>query len=190
MRNVAALVVVVVSIGWALTATAQDVTSDPLARVRPGQAVWVTAFDGTEVQGRVVTVSTASLVVTDTAGERSIPMATVRTIEAPDSRGNGARNGALIGAASLGVYVGLLGYALRCESDCGPDYSATRDTVEGVLFGAGFGAGGGALLGLWIDGLVKGRQALYVAPASRSMTWEIRPLISGARRQVSMTVRW
>ena len=194
MRYAVVGVVAVVSILRPVMGAAQDAASvpstGPLARLHPGQAVWVTTSDGAELQGRLVTPSTASLVIAARSGEQSIPMAAIHTIETPDSRKNGVRNGALIGGASFGAYVGLLAYALRCESDCGSDYSAARDTVEAVLWGAGVGAGGGALLGLWIDGLIKGRQVVYSALAPQSSAWEIRPVISTTRRQVLATLRW
>ncbi|MCC7043812.1 MAG: hypothetical protein IT183_08115 [Acidobacteria bacterium] len=61
----------------------------------------------------------------------------------PDSLANGTRIGAIIGAAAMAGFVGVLSDAL-CEGDC--------DDIAGpVALGAGYGAGVGALIGALID---------------------------------------
>ena len=173
---------------------AQDTTvalpAGPAHRLHPGQTVWLTMSDGRELSGRVRSVSASVLEMTGPGGELSIPLGDVRTIEARDSMKNGARNGAIIGGASLGIYLGLISYSLKCERDCGADYSGTRDTIGAVVFGAAVGAGAGALAGLLGDRLVKGRQVVYAAPSTRSTVWEILPVVGKEGLRVSATLRW
>ena len=173
---------------------AQDTTSTlrtgPPPGVHPGQRIWVTTSDGREVSGSVRSVSASVLEITGPGGEQSIALLDVRTINAQDSLKNGARNGAIVGGVSLGVYLGLLSYSLRCERDCGPDYSATRDTIGAVAFGAGVGAGCGVLIGLLVDHLVKGRQVVYAAPPTKPIAWEMLPLVDKRELGTYVMVRW
>jgi hypothetical protein len=162
----------------------------PTPRVRPGQMIWVTTSDGRELSGSVRSVSASVLEMTGPGGELSIPLRDVRMIEAGDSMKNGVRNGAIIGGASLGIYFGLLSYGLRCERDCGADYSSTRDTIGAVAFGAGAGAGAGALVGLLVDHLRKGRQVVYAAAPTESTAWEILPVVAKGGLRVYATVSW
>jgi hypothetical protein len=61
----------------------------------------------------------------------------------PDSLVNGTRLGAIIGAAAMAGFVGVLS-DLLCEGEC--------DNIAGpVAIGAGYGAGAGALTGALID---------------------------------------
>jgi hypothetical protein len=160
----------------------------PTPRVRPGQAIWVTTFDGRELSGSVRSVSPSILEMTGPDGELSIALRDVRMIEAGDSLKNGVRNGAIIGGALLGIY--LPTYGPRCERDCGADYSSTRDTIGAVAFGTGVGAGAGALIGLLVDHLVKGRQVVYAAAPTASTDWEILPAVADEGLRVYLTVRW
>jgi hypothetical protein len=180
--------------GTARCLAAQDAPTAAVAgapqRVHPGEAVWVTTSGGSELNGIVLSVSVSSLEITGANGNVSMPLSDITRIETRDSLKNGARNGALIGAISLGIYVGALSHGLRCERDCGTDYSATRDTLEGVAFGIGVGAGGGALIGLFVDRLVKGRRLVYDVTQKRSRSWQIRPTIAKGQLEVSAVVRW
>ncbi len=175
-------------------AAAQDIPATLLApptpQVRPGQTIWVTTSDGRELSGSVLSVSASALEMTGPGGELSMPLSDVRTIEARDSLKNGARNGAMIGGVSLGIYLGLLSQGLKCERDCGADYSATRDTIGAVAFGIGVGAGAGALSGLLADHLVKGRRVVYAVASTKSTLWEIWPAIAKRGLRVHATVCW
>ena len=162
----------------------------PTPRIRPGQTIWVTTSDRRELTGSVRSVSASMLEITGPSGELSIPFRDVRMIQARDSSNDGACYGAIIGGASLGIYFGLLSSALRCERDCGTDYSSTRDTIGAVAFGAGVGAGTGALVGVLVDHLVKGRQVVYAASPTEPSAWEISPVVAKEGLRVFARMRW
>jgi hypothetical protein len=164
-------------------------SAGPTLRVRTGQTIWVRTFDGGEVSGRVLSLSTSSLKMTAPGGEWSVSLSDVQTIETQDSLKNGARNGAIVGGISLALYLGLLSQSLRCESQCGANYSPVRETTAAIAFGIGVGGGVGALAGLWVDHLVKGRQVVYAAP-TKSTSWEIWPAIVEKKMNVRVTMRW
>lgn len=175
-------------------AAAQDapvvLSARPMPHVRPGQTIWVTMSDGRELRGRVVSVSVSTLEMTGPGGGLTVTISDVGTIEIRDSLKNGARYGAIVGGASLGVFVGLLSEALKCERDCGANYSATRQTIAGVSWGIGVGAGAGGLVGLLVDHLVKGRQVVYAAAPPTSVSWTILPVIAEKGLSGHATVRW
>ena len=172
-----------------LAAQQQSTATGAPVNVRPGEAVWVTTSSG-ELSGKVVSVSVSTLDVSTANGRVPLPFRDISRIETRDSLKNGVRNGALIGAVSLGIYVGGLSYSLRCERDCGAGYSATRDAVEHVAFGVGAGAGGGALIGLLVDRLIKGRRVVYSAAPKASPSWQIWPTAGRGRLEINAAVHW
>ncbi len=155
-----------------------------------GQTVSVTMFDGNEMNGTVLSMAESILELDSATGKLSISLKDVRTIEAPDSLKNGARNGAIAGGLSCALFLGSIASGLKCESDCGPDYNGTRDVIGTAAFGGALGAGAGALVGLLVDHRISGRRVVYSAPSTQSTSWTIRPAIAEQEFRVSATLTW
>ena len=187
--SAALMLIVTVANGASQSPAGPDGPAPVPPRLHSGEAVWVTTSGGDELAGTVRSASLLTLELTTTGVERSIEWKDIVLVEVRDSAWNGTRNGALIGAAAGGTFAGLLFWGLRCKSDCGPGYSATRDAIEGIAVGAAMGAGGGALAGWLIDSLVRGRDIRYRRePQDRHAS--IVPAVSRTRSAIYLTVCW
>jgi hypothetical protein len=116
---------------------------------------------------------------------QSIPFAHVQRIETRDSILNGARNGAIFGAAGLGGFGAYLSHAL-CEISDG----CFRQDLVPILAMAGLGAGIGIAGGSAIDYLVKGRRVVYTAADGPSRSVRVSPMFRKRGIGVRFTIRW
>jgi uncharacterized membrane protein len=132
--------------------------------IRIGQIVWITNNAGREQKGRIIAVSGSEIELQVSSALVSYPMHDVQTVQVRDSVWNGTRTGAIAGGVAGGVFFGLLAYGLRCETNCGSEYSTTHDVLEGVLGMGAISAGIGALAGALIDRGIEGRRLVYSSP--------------------------
>lgn len=130
---------------------------------------------------------------TDSGLDWETPAGAVRTsfenlerVEAPDPIADGILRGTLIGAGVGATYGALLGVGLSCETDCGADYSRTKDVLTGVFWFGVAGAGLGAVLGAVLDASIHPRRLVYARPSSVTLM----PVIGIGRFGGAATVRW
>lgn len=158
---------------------AQDEVSPGLVRARDTRAtVYVRDRSGAESKGRLLELSSDSLVLLVNGDERRVALGDISRVEKRDS----LKNGFLIGAV-VGVAMGLLSAGI---SDCpGDDPGGSCPVARAALALIGppvYGA-----LGAGIDALIPGRTALYTAPAggtSRGTSGAPRPA------RVALRVTW
>jgi hypothetical protein len=144
---------------------------DTLSALRPGERVrvWSSTYQGI---GAYDGVRADTLLVVTAAGERQLPLDSVRRLErslGPPALGPAAGRGALVGGVTGGLaggaFVGLI-LVLFCESpSCDAD-----DWVRGMAVGAGVG---GAI------GAVGGGIAGFTYEAMRGERWERVPVRPG-----------
>jgi hypothetical protein len=129
----------------------QDFTALP-ELLRPGQAVIVTATDGTDRKGRIAELSPSSLVIL-TPDRQVYGQANVRRIRRTDSVWNGVLIGAAVGGAVAAIgYAGTRGHS---------------DAVYGWAYiGSWLAPAGGAVAGALIDRA--SNRTIYVAPPATS----------------------
>jgi hypothetical protein len=157
-----------------------------MAKVKPGQTVWVTRPNGTTIRGKVIAIAEAGLELKDGDRRTSLQLADVQRIETRDS----LRNGAIIGAIPTAILFGLgagTATAVGCFMDATD--SCNRDTKSATVMGAVVGAGIGALIGAGIDRAIPGRRVLYRRPAAAT-TVTIAPVVSARGAGVGMALRW
>ena len=133
--------------------------------VRRGEDVWITHGDGTEDHGTLVSSSAGVITVRAKSRIVSVPVASLRSVETPDSIASGMLWGAAVG---VGAGVFLRGYANK------------RALPASVLIGAGLGA--------VFDGLTPGRRIRYAA----SSPTEVRlvPAVSAGVAALGLRVAW
>ena len=157
-------------------ATAQDAASARTASAY-GKAVRITAIDGSEQTGRLVSLSDSDVVFRRHSNDISIPLGGVRSIEKVS---HSLRNGALIGLG-VGVVLGVT-----------PGYNAYRGDLGyelGTLVDGGVFAGIGAGIGLLV-GLAKASDnLLYLAPGSSSSI-TLTPRLSPRQQSLALALRW
>jgi hypothetical protein len=176
----------VVSIGLA-SALGRDVTRrhGQSARVgqatlRTGQRVWIVDENGRHVDGIVGDINAGTLEVWNDSGRSTLDPRHAQRIEIPDSIADGIRNGALIGAAGLGVFGGLLSTSI-CECDDG-----TAVLIAMAL--SGYGAATGALVGALSDSLHVGRRAILDRPTGATIS--LAPMVRGHGAGAMAEIRW
>ncbi|MEO6238708.1 MAG: hypothetical protein ABIQ52_17060 [Vicinamibacterales bacterium] len=137
----------------------------PGSRPHTGEDVIVTqSTSGQEIRGHIVELSATTLALLVNGQRVEVPIDRVLRI---DARHDSVKNGAAIGALSLG---GLS--ALGCF--------ATVGTTSGIcVTSTALNAGLGALAGAGIDALHKGRTTIYSKPSPVSVA--IAPVAKGAR---------
>jgi hypothetical protein len=140
-----------------------------------GKKVRLTAMDGTERKGRIVSLSSTEVILRFDDRNTTIPLRDVRRL---DKVAYGVRNGAIAGAAA-GYYVG---YGVG-ESD-----SPGGEVGQGILFSA-IGAGIGAGIGIVIDAAKADRNLIYLAP-NQSAPIVVAPMVSAKRAGVGLSLRW
>jgi hypothetical protein len=141
--------------------SSRDASSDR-GGVAPGK-VWVTTIDGAEHTGVLLSQSPSAVVVRVDSNDLTIPSASIRLIETPDSILSGILYGFAFGA--------LAGFG----------FDAHNDSL-GLLGFATAGAGFGALL----DGLVEGRR---LAKLPRR-TIDVAPVVSRDRVGAGLRMAW
>ncbi len=129
---------------------AQEPAKDLAAvRLAPDTSVDVVGVNGSEIRGRFVRSSAASLTVVGVDGrELTFPVELIRSVW---QRGDRLRNGAIIGGL-IGL-AGAIGGQSTC-SDCADDIAV------GIALGVPIWAGVGALIDRWHVG----RTLVYQAP--------------------------
>jgi hypothetical protein len=141
--------------------------------------VYVLDDTGVEASGRLLRLDPDSLVLLVGDTERRFDAARVRRIE---KRGDSLRNGARIGAI-VGAAMGLIAAGI---SDCpgnDPGGSCPGTRAAGVLLSTG----AYAAIGTGIDALVVGRTTLYEAPAASPRSARMPPR---GRAAFNMVLRW
>jgi uncharacterized protein YcfJ len=133
-----------------------------VARVKPGDEIFVTERQGRESSGHFTRLSSASMALLVNGVEREISRGDIGRIERPDSLWNGALIGGALGAL-LGTGAG---------ASCSPHCAAA---VTGTMLG--FGAAG-AVLGARIDGAAHHRSTVYGSPPSSPNALRPRPPVS------------
>ncbi len=160
-----------------------ELAASPIGRVSLGQTVWVTASDGREIKGEVVSRSLQGLTVRHAMGAVSVAMPEIRKIEITDGLGDGIAVGGVTGGITGGV-LGFLGGRAWCEggADC--------QVFSSLLIG-GLGAGIGTLAGAVVDSFRDTRRPLYDA-ASRAgkPTIVLSPIVSKDTAGVGGAIRW
>ena len=124
----------------------------------PDAVIWVTATDGREWQGRVVSASGPELRLAGRSGQVSVDWDEIGLVEAnvQDPIANGVWNGALTGGLSAAGFAGFI-VALVCSIE-GCDAS---DVTEFALLWSGVGAGVGAATGALVDRARPSRQVVH-----------------------------
>ena len=140
-------------------------------RVKPGREVWVTTNTGSLVHGKVAAISDSSVSIREQDREVTIRLDEVRLVEGKDS----LKNGLLIGGASGGLALGVLGAAAFSSYDLG----------AGFLVGAAIGAPVGGLLGLMVDSFIPGRQTLF-----GGSTTVVTPVLTPDKKAIDVAIRW
>ena len=135
-------------------AAAQSTVADVQDKPRPGEKVVVTTTDGSQVTGRLLSLTPASLAIASRDGQRTVPTGQVTRVVVKDS----IRNGLLIGTG-VGAGIGLAG-GLAMNAICSNEGGAC---IGGALLLTGIGAAAGAAIGGGIDGL-RHRTAFDVIP--------------------------
>jgi hypothetical protein len=142
----------------------------PASHRNAGEEVIVTqSTSGEEIRGRIVELSSTTLAMLVNGQRVEVPIDRVLRI---DGRNDSVKNGAAIGAATMG---GLAAFGCL---------AATGDTgfcVTGSVLYAGLGA----LAGAGVDALHKGRTTIYSKPSPVALS--IAPAAKGVRGQVRLT---
>jgi hypothetical protein len=144
---------------------------------RPGDTVTVADGSGTEVSGRITTMSPASLVVQVNGATREWKESEIVTIR--QRRGDSLANGAWWG---LGIGAGLIGIAIAVEGveDGDAGYAAGAVAVYGGL---------GAAVGVGIDALITRKYVIFERPAT-SARWHVAPIVSRQSQGARVTFRF
>jgi hypothetical protein len=145
--------------------------------VKPGDTIRVTSTNGAEVTGRLVDLSSASLVVAAGNGRREWQERDVASIR--QRRGDSLVNGALWGLA------GGAGYCVAAFLKA-PPYGEPVGVVAGALALCGaMGTG----IGVGIDALIRKDKVIY-EPVSRSTSLEVIPLVGTSRKGALLSIRF
>ena len=146
--------------------------------VKPGDKIGVVDVSGTEVEGRIGTLSRDALTLVTEAGPRVLGEGDVAQIR--QRRGDSLKNGAIIGAVAGTAYF-LTAAALLGDSD-GGEVIVGAAVAWGVVF-----AGMGAAAGAGIDALITRRHVIYQKPGGGSRV-SVSPLFRHGRRGVAVSV--
>jgi len=148
--------------------------------VKPGDTVTVTDSSSQISKGRIAELTNSSLRLVVGGVVRDIAATDVSEVKQrrSDSLGNGARNGAIAGAA-FGTLSAIL-------ADCNSDSCAgERVAVIGVttFFGVGIGVG--------VDALITRMHVVYRRPLGRtSVRFNIAPVIDKRQKGIALSVRF
>ena len=150
----------------------QDWTAGRAAAAE-GKTVRVTKSDGTRISGKLVSISSADVVVQRKGSDVTVPLAQVRRVE---KVGRAVWKGLHIG----GLAAFLFGFWVA-EDDYG-------EVKAGAQLGA-LGAAGGAYLGALIDRASRNRNLIYFAK-SRSASAVLLPLVRPRQVAVQFKLVW
>lgn len=163
----------VVILGGMATGCAQRAPVQSFAmvpeRIEPGQAVRVHATDGRALRGPVLEVTAESITLSGANAGAPIPAGSITRIE---QHGDPVWNGLAIGVGA-GTLVALL--AGRDEVPC-PDEDATNVCYDAKISSRLAGVAVGGAIGAAIDGLLRSRRPLYIAPGNGAMNLVIAPV--------------
>jgi len=149
----------------------------PKIAASSGKTVRVTDANGSQRSGRLVSLTESAVVIRSGGEDVSIPTANVRKVER-------TTHNVLYGLAIGGVAGFMYGWGIT-ESD---GSGSSREAAGGAIVGA-IGAAAGAGVGALIDRLRRGSHLVY-APAQRTKTVAVLPLVGPSRRGVAIAVRW
>jgi hypothetical protein len=159
-----------------------------LPALETDEVVWVTTSDGRVVQGRFSAWHDPVFEWNGPMGLVRMPLEDIRRIEARDPIRDGILRGALIGGGVGGAFGLLLGKGLSCKTNCGSDYSRTRDIIEAALAGALIGGGEGAGLGAILDAVIHRRRLVYVKASASPVAFT--SVVGPGRLGAAAVVRW
>jgi hypothetical protein len=163
-------------------AMAQQTSSFEQLRVlvEPGDTVVVIDADGKATQGKIESLSAASLRLASKGSVREFGQRDA--VEIRQRRGDSLKNGAIIGAVTGGG-LGTLGAVALCS------HGWCRGNGAEVAAAIVFCTGVGAAAGVGIDALFKPTQTIYRAPGQTAFNAvRVVPLLGGGRKGVA--VRW
>lgn len=143
--------------------------------VRPGDTLVVTDTRGNSIQGKVESLSAASLRLITRSGVREFAEKDVVEIQRRkgDPLGDGAKRGFVLGAVT--------GFVVALAVKGAKDEAPLAGAVGFGIYGAGIGVG--------IDALKKSNQTIYRAPgASNPARVHVAPLLSNDRKGVAMSL--
>lgn len=156
-------------------------TFDTLSqRIRPGQTVYISGAAPGETEGRLISVSDASVTLLVQGSKREFLKDDIRLVA---RRGDSLKNGALIGMAVVAAW-GLIG-ALITEDVESPGRLYGEAPPALAVYGIvlGMGAGVGAL----VDAAVKGKTVVY---RDTQRTISAQPMVLPGRLGLRVAVRF
>ena len=166
-------------------ASAQTATSFEQLQVlvQKGDKVSVTDVAGKVTKGRIEDVSTSSLRLVRDRMSIELPEANILEIKKKDPLGNGAKNGALVGAGAFGGLAALVLFAFCERPECIPT------AMAGTALFAGIGAGIGAAIGVGIDAIGNRSSTVYRAkPRGSAARIQIAPMLSKESKGVALSI--
>jgi hypothetical protein len=143
-------------------------------QLAPGRPIAVTDLGGTDVQGKVLDISTSSLTLNVDGAARRFESTDVRQVR---RNGDPLWNGLVIGAA-----IGTLGAMLPDDKCMGQPPVCDRQIPERVAF---FALATG--IGVGIDALHRDRTILYRSPGH--VTLRLVPILRPDRKGLALTLR-
>jgi hypothetical protein len=172
-----------VPIGGRYAAGEDDPGAPPALRaLHPGQRVWLTRRDGTEISGDWAGAGADAMSVRTRSGLTRIALSEISRAETTDRLREGMIYGSTIGAATgagLGAFVAML-----CEDDDGCEEAA----VLGVI---AIGTATGFLVGTTADSLRERRRTIYEAGSGgRERRWLVVPAVSRRSGAVRAVFSW
>jgi len=162
----------------AMECSAQQATSfDQLPLlVKPGDTVYVTAFSGNTVRGRIEQLTSTSLGLTVNGNRRDLLQTNVSQIR--QWRNDSLKNGALIGLA-VGAGVGTASTIANC-SDRNSEACGTAAISIPLLGGLG------AAIGVGIDALIPAKQTIYQNQTRTSRKFHFAPILNRKDKGVKL----
>jgi len=166
------------------TAQSANPPARPAAAAKPvgrdGKEIRVTMRSGERRSGRLVSLTSAEVVMTWGKDNAVIPLREVRRIETVSHH---ARMGAMLGLfAGIGWALGVCGSA---ESPCGGDGPAFSETA---LFLGGGVAGIGAAVGGILNSATKHRPVIFENRSGPVAS--VSPILGGGKAGVAVRLRW
>ncbi len=146
--------------------------------VQPGDTLTITDNAGVRVRGKLVEITTTSLVLDVSRALRQFQESEIYMIE---RRGDSLKNGALIGFSAGGALAAALATSFR-----GSDWRFDPEDYLAVI--AVFG-GVGAGIGVGIDALIRGHTVIYARSRSAARTVSFAPILGRGRKGALVSVR-
>jgi len=146
--------------------------------VKAGDALTVAGTAGQPVRGKLVNLSSSSLILNVSGTNHEFQKVDVNTITKRGS--DSLKNGALIGMA-VGGSLAAVGIALTV-AEGGADAALF---VGAALVYSGIGAG----IGAGIDALIEGQRVIYANPGSPRARLSVAPVLRGPRKGVLVSLR-